>query len=51
MAIQRGRPSPSTLIRSAAYGVRAAAEALPLGRVSELPGKAMRRLDVIRGLR
>lgn len=46
-----GRPSASTLIRGAAYGVRAAAEALPLGKVSELPGKAMRRFDVIRGLR
>jgi CelD/BcsL family acetyltransferase involved in cellulose biosynthesis len=46
-----GVPSPSTLIRHAAYGVRRAAEALPLGRVSALPGKAMRRLDLLRGLR
>jgi CelD/BcsL family acetyltransferase involved in cellulose biosynthesis len=46
-----GRPSPATLIRSAEYGVRAAAEALPLGRFSELPGKAMRRMDLLRGLR
>ncbi|HPA37675.1 MAG TPA: GNAT family N-acetyltransferase [Phenylobacterium sp.] len=46
-----GRPSAAAFIRTAAYGVRAAAEALPLGRVSELPGKAMRRLDTIRGLR
>jgi CelD/BcsL family acetyltransferase involved in cellulose biosynthesis len=46
-----GRPSPATLIRSAEYGVRAAAEALPLGKFSELPGKAMRRLDLLRGLR
>ena len=45
-----GLPSPSSLIREAAYGLRAAAESLPLGKVSELPGKAMRRLDVIRGL-
>ena len=45
-----GLPSPSSLVREAAYGVRAAAEALPLGRVSALPGKAMRRLDVLRGL-
>ena len=46
-----GRPSPASLFRSAEYGVRAAAEALPLGRFSELPGKAMRRLDLLRGLR
>jgi CelD/BcsL family acetyltransferase involved in cellulose biosynthesis len=46
-----GVPSPATLVRSAAYGVRQAAEALPLGRVSDLPGKAMRRLDLLRGLR
>lgn len=46
-----GRPSPATLVRSAQYGVRNAAEALPLGRVSALPGKAMRRLDLWRGLR
>ena len=46
-----GRPSPATLLREAAYGVRRAAEALPLGKVSELPGKAMRRLDLMRGLR
>lgn len=46
-----GRPSASTLIRTAAYGVRDIAERLPLGKVSELPGKAMRRMDLIRGLR
>ena len=46
-----GRPGASTLVRSAAYGIRAAAERLPLGRVSALPGKAMRRMDLIRGLR
>jgi CelD/BcsL family acetyltransferase involved in cellulose biosynthesis len=46
-----GTPSPATLLREAAYGVRRAAEALPLGKVSALPGKAMRRLDLIRGLR
>lgn len=45
-----GLPSPAALARRAAYGVRSAAEALPLGRVSELPGKAMRRMDVWRGL-
>ena len=37
-------------MRQAAYGVRQMAEALPLGRVSELPGKAMRRIDLLRGL-
>ena len=46
-----GRPSPATLMRAAQYGVRHAAEALPLGRYSALPGKAMRRLDQWRGLR
>ncbi len=46
-----GLPSPATLFRGAAYGVRRAAEALPLGPVSDLPGKAMRRLDRFRALR
>lgn len=46
-----GLPSPVTLASRAAYGVRRAAEALPLGKVSELPGKAMRRMDVWRGLK
>ncbi len=46
-----GRPSPATLFRAAQYQVRAAAERLPLGAASELPGKAMRRLDLWRGLR
>lgn len=46
-----GRPGASTLMRTAAYGVRGLAERLPLGRVSQLPGKAMRRMDLIRGLR
>lgn len=45
-----GLPSPAAFARRAAYGVRAAAEALPLGRASALPGKAMRRMDVWRGL-
>ncbi len=45
-----GRPGAATLVRAAEYGVRRAAEALPLGRFSELPGKAMRRLDRIRAL-
>ncbi|MFI4975032.1 MAG: GNAT family N-acetyltransferase [Caulobacterales bacterium] len=46
-----GAPSPAALIRQVAYGMRRAAEALPLGPVSDLPGKAMRRLDMLRGLR
>jgi len=46
-----GAPSVSTLARSAAYGLRDVAESLPLGRMSALPGKAMRRIDVMRGLR
>ena len=45
-----GLPSPALLARRAAYGVRRAAEALPLGRMSALPGKAMRRMDLWRGL-
>ena len=44
-------PSPSSLFRSAQYGLRAAAERLPLGPVSVMPGKAMRRMDLWRGLR
>jgi CelD/BcsL family acetyltransferase involved in cellulose biosynthesis len=46
-----GRPSPASLMRGAQYGVRAAAERLPWPQVSELPAKAMRRLDLWRGLR
>jgi len=46
-----GAPSAASLVREAAYGLRQAAESLPLGPVSELPGKAMRRLDLLRGLR
>ena len=39
------------LVRELAYGLRGAAESLPLGRASALPGKAMRRLDLLRALR
>ncbi len=46
-----GVPSPAALMRGCAYGVRQAAESLPLGRISALPGKAMRRIDLLRGLR
>ena len=45
-----GRFAPAAVIRGAQYELRRAAEALPLGRFSSLPGKAMRRLDVWRGL-
>jgi CelD/BcsL family acetyltransferase involved in cellulose biosynthesis len=46
-----GRPSTASLVREAQYGVRAAAERLPWPQVSVLPAKAMRRLDLWRGLR
>lgn len=46
-----GRPSPAAFVRAAEYGVRSAAERLPLGAISELPGKAMRRMDILRALR
>lgn len=45
-----GRPSAASLVRDAAYRVREVAEALPLGPASALPGKAMRRLDLMRSL-
>jgi CelD/BcsL family acetyltransferase involved in cellulose biosynthesis len=46
-----GLASPAALVRGAAYHLRRAAEILPLGAASALPGKAMRRLDVLRALR
>lgn len=46
-----GRASPAAAGRWAQYKVRRVAEALPLGRFSHLPGKAMRRVDIWRGLR
>lgn len=46
-----GRPGAASLVRGAQYGVRAAAERLPWPQVSVLPAKAMRRLDLWRGLR
>jgi CelD/BcsL family acetyltransferase involved in cellulose biosynthesis len=46
-----GTASPASLVREAQYRLRTAAEALPLGRVSAWPGKAMRRADLWRGLR
>jgi CelD/BcsL family acetyltransferase involved in cellulose biosynthesis len=41
----------ASLVREAQYKVRTTVEALPLGRVSNWPGKAMRRVDLWRGLR
>jgi CelD/BcsL family acetyltransferase involved in cellulose biosynthesis len=46
-----GRPSPAAFVRAAEYGVRSAAERLQLGAISDLPGKAMRRMDILRALR
>ena len=46
-----GRPSPATALRAGAYWLRETAERAPLGRASEWPGKAMRRLAIWRGLR
>ena len=45
-----GLDSPVTLLRAAEYGLRKAVERLPIGRASQWPGKAMRRLDLWRGL-
>lgn len=45
-----GSPSAATLVRGGQYRLRRAVESLPLGRASQLPGKAMRRLDLWRGL-
>lgn len=45
-----GRLSPATALRAAEYEVRRLAESLPLGRALALPGKAMRRMDLWRGL-
>jgi CelD/BcsL family acetyltransferase involved in cellulose biosynthesis len=45
-----GRPSAAAFLRGAEYEVRRACEALPLGRMSALPGKAMRRFDTMRAL-
>jgi hypothetical protein len=38
------------VVRAAQYQIRRAAEALPLGQLSAMPGKAMRRMDLWRGL-
>ena len=46
-----GRLSTAALVREAQYRMRAMAESWDLGEVSTLPGKAMRRLDLWRGLK
>ncbi len=46
-----GRLSTAALVREAQYRVRGLAERFDLGEVSSLPGKAMRRLDLWRGLK
>lgn len=46
-----GVASPAALLRGTEYALRRAAESMNLGQVSELPGKAMRRLDIRRALR
>ncbi|MDB5430930.1 MAG: cellulose biosynthesis protein CelD [Caulobacter sp.] len=46
-----GVASPAALLRQTQYALRHAAESMKLGAVSELPGKAMRRLDIRRALR
>ena len=46
-----GLASTASLMREAAWRVRRAAEALPLGRISLMPGEAMRQADLIRALR
>ena len=44
------RPSLAAAVRGAQYGLRGLMEAAPIGRWSDLPGKAMRRLDVRRAI-
>ena len=46
-----GLASQATLLRGLAYRLRETAEGLPLGGVSALPGRAMRRYDLLRALR
>jgi CelD/BcsL family acetyltransferase involved in cellulose biosynthesis len=45
-----GLLSAASLVRAAEYRVCRVAESLPLGSASQLPGKVMRRLDLLRGL-
>jgi|GEM_PF-417604 len=43
-----GRPSVSTLVRTSMFGVRTWAERQPNEVIASLPGKAMRKLDLLR---
>jgi CelD/BcsL family acetyltransferase involved in cellulose biosynthesis len=43
-------PSWSGALRRAQHAIRANIETWPVGRVAALPGKAMRRLDLVRAL-
>ncbi len=45
-----GLASAAALVRGAEWTVRRVAEAMPMGKLSALPAKAMRRLDLYRGL-
>lgn len=45
-----GRPGLSSAARAAQFQMRALMEALPVGRAKHWPAKAMRRLDISRGL-
>jgi CelD/BcsL family acetyltransferase involved in cellulose biosynthesis len=45
-----GRANLSSAARAAEFGMRSLVERLPLGRAREWPAKAMRRLDIARGL-
>jgi CelD/BcsL family acetyltransferase involved in cellulose biosynthesis len=45
-----GRPSAASFMRATTYRLREMAEAMPLGEASTFPGKAMRRLDLMRSL-
>lgn len=46
-----GRPSFASAVKATQYRVRQVVEGLPVGRVRAWPAKAMRRLDIHRGLR
>ena len=45
-----GRPGLSSALKAAQFQVRALVESLPVGRAKQWPAKAMRRLDIARGL-
>lgn len=45
-----GRPGLSAALKAAQFQLRALVENLPVGRMREWPAKAMRRLDIARGL-